>query len=94
MRSGILVIASEPARPALPLAERAARLFGASREPLAVFSADGALLYATGDLEPGTTLATLGGDALNAAIAVGSGGNSALGCSRRLERMTAAAAQP
>ena len=53
---GILVIASETGRAALPLAERAARLFGASREPLAVFSADGALLYATGDLEPGTTL--------------------------------------
>jgi len=77
----ILVIASEPARPALPFAERAARLFSASNDPLAVFSAEGALLYATGTLEPGTTLATLGADALKAtAIADGrAGGDSALG---------------
>jgi PAS domain S-box-containing protein len=78
---GILVVASEPARPVLPLAERAARLFGASNEPLAVFSAEGALLYATGELEPGTTLGTLGADALKAdAIATGfASGDSALG---------------
>jgi PAS domain S-box-containing protein len=78
---GILVIASEPARPALPFAERAARLFSASNEPLAVFSAEGALLYATGTLEPDTTLATLGADALkDAAIADGrASGDSALG---------------
>jgi PAS domain S-box-containing protein len=78
---GILVIASEPGRTALPLAERAARLFGASHEPLAVFSADGALLYATGDLEPGMTLSDLGADALKAdAIASGhASGESKLG---------------
>jgi PAS domain S-box-containing protein len=78
---GILVIASEPARPALPFAERAARLFSASNEPLAVFSAEGTLLYATGTLEPGTTLATLGADTLkDQAIADGrAGGDSALG---------------
>ncbi len=78
---GILVIASEPARPALPFAERAARLFCASNEPLAVFSAEGALLYATGALEPGTTLATLGAESLkDTAIADGrAAGDSALG---------------
>jgi hypothetical protein len=78
---GILVIASEPARPALPFAERAARLFSASNEPLAVFSAEGALLYATGTLEPNTTLATLGAETLkDAAIADGrADGDSALG---------------
>ncbi|MEA2877058.1 MAG: hypothetical protein QOF14_2254 [Hyphomicrobiales bacterium] len=78
---GILVIASEPARPALPFAERAARLFSASNEPLAVFSAEGALLYATGTLEPNTTLATLGADTLkDTAMADGrAGGDSALG---------------
>src|SRR5947199_9953413 len=78
---GILVVASEPARPVLPLKERAARLFGASNEPLAVFSTEGALIYATGDLEPDTTLATLGADALKAE-AIGAGrasGDSALG---------------
>src|SRR4051812_40933626 len=78
---GILVIASEPARPALPLAERAARMFAASSEPLAVFSAEGALLYATGDLEPETTLATLGAASLkDDAIASGrASGPTALG---------------
>jgi len=78
---GILVVASEPARPVLPLAERAARLLGASNEPLAVFSTEGALIYATGDLEPDTTLAALGADALKAdAIATGrASGESALG---------------
>jgi PAS domain S-box-containing protein len=78
---GILVIASETGRIALPLAERATRLFGASAEPLAVFSADGTLLYATGDLQPGTTLNDLGADALKAdAIASGhASGESKLG---------------
>src|SRR5215213_5196724 len=80
-RNGILVIASEPAPRALPLAERAARLFAASNEPLAVFSAEGALLYATGELEPDTTLATLAAENLrDEAIATGrASGDSALG---------------
>src|SRR5437588_2643059 len=78
---GILVVASESARPVPPLAERAARLFGASSEPLAVFSTEGALLYASGDLEPDITLTTLGAAALKAeAIAAGrASGDSALG---------------
>ena len=77
----ILVVASEPARPVLALKERAARLFSASSEPLAVFSAEGALIYATGDLTPETTLATLGADALKTqALASGrASGESALG---------------
>ncbi|MBX6426486.1 MAG: PAS domain S-box protein [Variibacter sp.] len=42
---GILVVATEPARPALPLTERARRMFGDAADGL-VFSADGALLAA------------------------------------------------
>jgi PAS domain S-box-containing protein len=61
---GILVIAAEPARPALPLAERVARLFAPASEAAAVFSLDGKLIYATGTLEPDTTLATFGAEAL------------------------------
>jgi PAS domain S-box-containing protein len=78
---GILVVGSEPARPTLPLPERASRLFAASSEPLAVFSAEGALLYATGDLDADTTLATLGADALKTqALSAGrASGTSALG---------------
>jgi PAS domain S-box-containing protein len=78
---GVLIIGSEPIRPALPLAERAARLFSPGSQPVAVFSADGKLLYATGDLDSETTLATLGADALKAdAIAAGTAtGASALG---------------
>jgi PAS domain S-box-containing protein len=61
---GILVIAPEPARPALPLAERVARLFAPASEAAAVFSLDGKLVYATGTFEPDTTLATFGAEAL------------------------------
>jgi PAS domain S-box-containing protein len=78
---GILIVGSEAARPTLPLAERASRLFGASSEPLAVFAPEGALLYATGDLDADTTLATLGADALTTqALTTGrASGESALG---------------
>jgi PAS domain S-box-containing protein len=78
---GVLIIGSEPMRPALPLAERAARLFSSGSQAVAVFSADGKLLYATGDLDSETTLATLGADALkDDAIAAGAAtGQSALG---------------
>jgi len=69
--SGILVIASEAGR-TLPLGERAARLFGASSDPLAVFTPDGALLYTNRELEPGTTVAALG----VATEQLGSGGNT------------------
>src|SRR5882724_7087816 len=77
----VFVVASEPMRPALPLAERAERLFAPGSEAVAVFSADGKLLYATGELDAATTLETLGADALkDAAIAAGSAtGETALG---------------
>ncbi len=78
---GILIVGSETARPILPLGERATRQFSASTEPLAVFSTEGALYFATGDLEPDTTLATLGAAALMAqALSEGRAyGESALG---------------
>jgi len=45
-KAAVLIAATEPAGPALPLAERVRRLFG-DDEPLAVFAADGALIHAT-----------------------------------------------
>jgi signal transduction histidine kinase len=45
-KAAVLIAATEPAGPALSLAERVRRLFG-DDEPLAVFAADGALLHAT-----------------------------------------------
>jgi PAS domain S-box-containing protein len=45
-RPGILVVAMEPAGPALSLAERVARLYAGAEAPLAAFSPDGALLFA------------------------------------------------
>ncbi len=45
-KSAVLIAATEPAGPALSLAERVRRLFG-DDEPLAVFAADGALVHAT-----------------------------------------------
>ena len=79
--TGIFVVASEPARRAPPLAERVERLFAPGSEAVAVFSPDGKLIYATGELEADTTLTTLGADALKAnAIANGSAtGSSAIG---------------
>jgi signal transduction histidine kinase len=44
--AAVLIAATEPAGPALSLAERVHRLFG-DDEPLAVFAADGALIHAT-----------------------------------------------
>src|SRR5258708_1983348 len=78
---GILVIAAEPARPALALAERVARLFAPASEAAAVFSLDGKLIYATGTLEPDTTLVTLGAEELkDGAIQNGkASGDTALG---------------
>jgi signal transduction histidine kinase len=45
-KAAVLIAATEPAGPALSLAERVRRLFG-DDEPLAVFAADGALVHAT-----------------------------------------------
>jgi PAS domain S-box-containing protein len=89
--AGIFVIASEPSR-TLPLAERAARLFGASSEPLAVFSSEGALLYTNSDLEAGTTLDSLGLDPAKAER-LGSGGNTVLLALLPRERAQAPAEQ-
>src|SRR5262245_4600414 len=79
--SGILVIATDPTRPAMPLAERVERLFAPGSEAVAVFSAEGKLVYATGELDAETTLATLGVEGLkDAAIAEGRAtGESAIG---------------
>ena len=44
--AAVLIAATEPAGPALSLAERVRRLFG-DDEPLAVFAADGALVHST-----------------------------------------------
>jgi signal transduction histidine kinase len=46
-KAAILVAATEPAGPALPLGERVRRLFADDGRPLAVFTPDGTLLYAT-----------------------------------------------
>ena len=45
-KAAVLIAATEPAGPALSLAERVRRLFG-DDEPLAVFAADGALVHVT-----------------------------------------------
>jgi signal transduction histidine kinase len=45
-KAAVLIAATEPAGPALSLAERVRRLFG-DDEPLAAFTADGALVHAT-----------------------------------------------
>jgi PAS domain S-box-containing protein len=78
---GILIISTDPAKPALPLAERVERLFAPGSDAVAVFNADGALVYATGELGSDTTLSTLGADALKTqAIASGSAtGTSEIG---------------
>jgi signal transduction histidine kinase len=54
-KAAVLIVATEPAGPALSLAERIRRLFG-DDEPLAAFAADGALIHATA-----TARAQLGG---------------------------------
>src|SRR3954469_23385611 len=79
--AGVLVVASDPARRPPPLAARAEKLFGPGSEAVAVFAADGKLLYATGELDSDTTLATLGAQELRAeALANGqTTGASAIG---------------
>jgi PAS domain S-box-containing protein len=81
----ILIAATEAVGPALPLAERAARLFAGCQAPVAAFAADGALIYATpaaaarlGDM---TSVAALGAEPLSAeALAAGrANGESAIG---------------
>jgi hypothetical protein len=45
-QAAILVVATEPAGPALGLAERATRLLVGAEQPVAIFAADGRLLHA------------------------------------------------
>src|SRR3954469_10473222 len=87
--AGILVTASETGR-TLSLAERAARLFGASHQSLAVFSADGALLYTNSVLEAGARPAALGVETEK----LGSGGNTVLLALLPHERAEAPKEQP
>jgi PAS domain S-box-containing protein len=68
--SAILVLASQAAGPSLPLAERVRRLVAEIDAPIAIFSAEGALLHAATPaldrLAAATTLSYLGADALAA----------------------------
>jgi PAS domain S-box-containing protein len=75
-KAAILIAATERAGPALPTAERVRRLFANADEAVAVFAADGALVYANSAAEPAlagaTTLAALGlNDAAGTALATG-----------------------
>ncbi len=78
--TAILVVATEPAGPSLPLAERVHRLLAGCDEAVALFAPNGALLYATpaaeARLQRATTFAALGietlaGEALTAGQASG-----------------------
>ena len=62
--AAVLIAATEPAGPALSLAERVRRLFG-DDEPLAVFAADGALVHSTE-----TARAQLGGASSLSALGI------------------------
>ena len=83
--TAILVIATEPAGPSLPLAERARRLLAGCDEAAALFSPDGTLLHATpaaqSRFERATTFAALGIEKLaGEALAAGSAsGHPAIG---------------
>ncbi len=83
--AAILVVATEPAGPALAMNERVRRLFEGAGIALAAFTPDGLLLHATpeGDRRLGAhgTLAALGADAVaEEALAHGEGsGHTALG---------------
>jgi PAS domain S-box-containing protein len=83
--AGVLVVAMEPAGPALTLAEQIRRLYDGSGLAVAAFAPDGALIHATppagARLGGAVTLATLGAAQLGAdAVARGrAGGEIALG---------------
>jgi signal transduction histidine kinase len=69
-QAAVLITATEPAGPALPLAERVRRLFADDPQPLAAFAADGALLYASAtarsQFNGANSLAALGIDGIAA----------------------------
>jgi signal transduction histidine kinase len=62
--AAVLLVATEPAGPSLPLRERVGRLFAGRAAALAAFTSDGTLLYATPAagtrLAEGSTLSALG----------------------------------
>ncbi len=68
--SAILIVATEPAGPALPLAERVQRLFADSKQALAAFAPDGAIIHANAAalarLAGVTSLSALGNEMLAA----------------------------
>ena len=68
--AAVMIAACEPAGPSLPLGERVRRLFVGAKDPIAIFAADGKLLYATDTALPrlggATTLSALGVDDLAA----------------------------
>ncbi|MBO0717105.1 MAG: PAS domain-containing protein, partial [Rhizobiales bacterium] len=70
-RGAVLIVAAEPAGPALTLAERVQRLMDEDVDPAAAFMPDGRLIYANAQarrwLEGTTTLAALGLEVLAAA---------------------------
>jgi signal transduction histidine kinase len=70
-RGAVLIVAAEPAGPALTLAERVARLLDEDAEPMAAFLPDGRFVYANAKarhwLDGAATLAALGLEALAAA---------------------------
>jgi signal transduction histidine kinase len=69
-RGAILIVAAEPAGPALTLAERVQRLLDQDGEPAAIFMPDGGLIYANAEAQHWfggkATLGKLGLDALAA----------------------------
>jgi signal transduction histidine kinase len=69
-KAAVLISATEAAGPALSLAERVRRLFANDAQSLAVFAADGALMYASDaahtQLNGASSLAALGIDAIAA----------------------------
>jgi signal transduction histidine kinase len=79
--SAVLLVATEPAGPSLPLRERVSRLLGGREQMLAAFTADGTLLYATpasrARLGDASTLSALGITGIAAAaLAAGSAGGT------------------
>ncbi|MBV8753137.1 MAG: PAS domain S-box protein [Hyphomicrobiales bacterium] len=78
----ILIAANETVGPALPLAERVARLFAGSEAPIAGFDADGTLLHATprakARLGEATSFAALAAEDMADAERIGAGAVSVL----------------
>jgi len=90
--AGVLVVAMEPAGPALTLAERMRRLYDNSGLAVAAFTADGNLLHATPEgrarLGAATSLAALGAEHMGQhAISLGSTSGEISGARVSVERL-------